>query len=654
MKRRLKKIVTENTAALENSDKSLKAIYNIMFDFGDTCFAETSDGYRIKKTTYKETRLLSERYASAIYSKVGAQNEFIGIEAENGVEWIASFWAILRSGNRPLLVNCRHPEKLSNRIISDLGVRYVISDKTGLLNAEYITFAELGDAADAACSDKSGAVFPAVPEDVFANELALSTSATSMNETVCFFTGAELSAQILNTSSILKKCPQMSACCKGEIKQLAFLPFYHIFGLVAVYFWFAFFGRTFVFLRDYSSDTILATCRRHGVTHIFAVPMLWHTIEKQLTKELGKRSDKEQKKFRRAAKFCTGIQNVFPRFGGYVARRMMRSVTDRLFGDSVRFLISGGSSLRSSALELINSIGYPLHNGYGMSEIGIASVELSGKPSYMNLNSVGRPFDSVKYRLSEDGSLLVSGDSLCRRTMVNGVEHETPEWFDTGDIAELKNGRWYIRGRKSDTVIGENGENINPDDTEQCFSLPSAEAFSVLGLDTGNGEELCLVVKIGKYLSPAKTEETAKKAYSDNNALPLTAAVKRFYFTYDDIAPAAAVKVGRKYLSRGIAEGKIHLLPFGEVLGAVKGAPDGAVSPALIEEVRRTVAKELGVEPDAVGINDHIILDLGATSLQYFSILSALAEQFKITGVSEKESYRYTAEELARYIEGRM
>ena len=89
MKRRLKKIVTENTAALENSDKSLKAIYNIMFDFGDTCFAETSDGYRIKKTTYKETRLLSERYASAIYSKVGAQNEFIGIEAENGVEWIA-------------------------------------------------------------------------------------------------------------------------------------------------------------------------------------------------------------------------------------------------------------------------------------------------------------------------------------------------------------------------------------------------------------------------------------------------------------------------------------------------------------------------------------------------------------------------------------
>ena len=186
-----------------------------MFDFGDTCFAETSDGYRIKKTTYKETRLLSERYASAIYSQVGAQNEFIGIEAENGVEWIASFWAILRSGNRPLLVNCRHPEKLSNRIMSDLGVRYVISDKTGLLNAEYITFAELGDAADAACSDKAGAVFPAVPEDVFANELALSTSATSMNETVCFFTGAELSAQILNTSSILKKCPQVSACCKG-------------------------------------------------------------------------------------------------------------------------------------------------------------------------------------------------------------------------------------------------------------------------------------------------------------------------------------------------------------------------------------------------------------------------------------------------------
>ena len=75
---------------------------------------------------------------------------------------------------------------------------------------------------------------------------------------------------------------------KKQLKQLAFLPFYHVFGLFAVYFWFTFFGRTLVFLRDYSADTILKTCRRHQVTHIFAVPMLWHTIEKQVRAEVAK------------------------------------------------------------------------------------------------------------------------------------------------------------------------------------------------------------------------------------------------------------------------------------------------------------------------------------------------------------------------------
>jgi acyl-CoA synthetase (AMP-forming)/AMP-acid ligase II len=76
----------------------------------------------------------------------------------------------------------------------------------------------------------------------------------------------------------------MASMYNGSIKQLAFLPFYHIFGLFAVYYWFAFFGRTFVFLKDYSPDTIARTCRRHEVTHIFAVPLLWHTVEEKIQK----------------------------------------------------------------------------------------------------------------------------------------------------------------------------------------------------------------------------------------------------------------------------------------------------------------------------------------------------------------------------------
>ena len=50
-----------------------------------------------------------------------------------------------------------------------------------------------------------------------------------------------------------------------------------------------------------------------------------------------------------------------------------------------------------------NGIGYNLHNGYGMSEIGITSVELRRKAAQRNQNAVGKPFDSVEYRLDDPG-----------------------------------------------------------------------------------------------------------------------------------------------------------------------------------------------------------------------------------------------------------
>ena len=46
--------------------------------------------------------------------------------------------------------------------------------------------------------------FPAVPESVFADEFALSTSATTMKETVCFYSGRQVAAQIVKIRTVMK------------------------------------------------------------------------------------------------------------------------------------------------------------------------------------------------------------------------------------------------------------------------------------------------------------------------------------------------------------------------------------------------------------------------------------------------------------------
>ena len=638
MRKDLREYVDYNFRTLESSNKDLKAVYEIMFRSGENILAETYEDHRIRKYTYAEVKALAEKAAAGIYERIGATHSFVALEMENCVNWIAAFWGILISGNKPYLVNTRLPRELTNSVLSTLGIKYIIGIGSTSLDGEFIDFDGL-PASDAAA-----------PDDAFENELALSTSATSLNEVICFYTGREISMQVLCAREILIKSDRVSKHYKNSLKLLAFLPFYHVFGLFAVYFWFTFFGRTIVFINDYSGDTILSACRRHEVTHIFAVPMLWHTVEKEIDRKLESYPEKKRKKFEKGLKICTSLQNVFPYVGSLISMRIMHEVTDQLFGRTVRFCISGGSYLRGSALELMNGLGYALHNGYGMTETGITSVELRHRPKDRNENSVGRPFSAVEYRVNDDGTLSVKGDTLCSRVIINGLETERGEWFDTGDIVEVKDGNYYVVGRKSDVFIGESGENVDPDVVEQAFDLPEAVSFSVLGTERGESDVLMMVVQVSRYMSATKTNALISKIYEVNGSLPLHSQIREFYITTDSIASEGAIKVSRNYLRRGIADGSVKLVPFAEYNSMTDGE-NGEYNSALADKVRAIVSEAIGVDASEIDDDANILTDLGATSLQYFTVLAKLGEAFPGGSSEDREKYCYTVREFCRYIE---
>ncbi|MBQ5591008.1 MAG: AMP-binding protein, partial [Clostridia bacterium] len=492
MNKNIKKFIKHNGEGLKNSQKTLKDIFDLMFYFEDNILCEYSDGFRIKKESYGDVRKKIEKAAYALYEKIGAKHKYIGLAIDNSPQWIVAFWAILKSGNKPYLVNLRYPDSLTNNILKTLDIEYTVCSTESDLNTECIFISSLSGNGK-------------VPEEEFENEIAFSSSATTMNEVICFYTGFQIAEQILNFENIIKLEPRIAKHYKGQLKQLAFLPFYHVFGLFAVYFWFTFFGRTLVFLRDYSADTILKTCRKHEVTHIFAVPMLWHTIESTVVSTAKNKGEKKYNKLLKGLKISTAIQNVLPScIGTKIAKSIMSEVTNQVFGKSIVFCINGGSYIKESALKFLNGIGYSTYNGYGTSEIGITSVELGRKPKHRNLNSIGMPFTSVEYKIDDDGILLVKGSSLCVKKMINSKEQIVDGWFYTGDKAECKDGRYYILGRLGDVVIGENGENINPDSIEKVFSIEDAKAFSVLGLDGDDGQELSMVVQVNKYITDEK------------------------------------------------------------------------------------------------------------------------------------------------------
>ncbi len=639
MEKELKHLLRANQQLLVSSQKTLNDIFQIMFRKREYILCETNDGFRVQTCTYGQMHDRICSLANALYAKLGATHDYIALEMENSPDWIAAFWAILKSGNKPYLVNTRYPAHLTNSILNTLHITYVLCAKDTQLSAEAISLVSLTGE------------YPAVPEDAFENELAFSSSATSMNEVICFYTGYQIAEQILNFEQIVKESPRITKHYKGQLKQLAFLPFYHVFGLFAVYFWFAFFGRTLVFLRDYGAETILKTCRRHNVTHIFAVPTLWHTVEKQVYAEAAKQGEKKLAQLKKATAFFTKLQNIFPSLGAELAKFSLRQVTDRLFGRSVMFCISGGSYLRDSSMELLNGLGYCLHNGYGMSEIGITSVELRNRPKDRNRNSVGHPFSSVEYRLGDDGILYVKSASRCAKKLVNGVPADLDHWFRTEDQMTCIDNHYHILGRQSDIVIGESGENINPDMIEKAFVLKDVAQFCVLGLPGKSGQELSIVVQISPYTTQKRIEEIKKEIYRVNETFSKTIAIRSFYFTYDDLAPASAIKISRAQLIKMIENGQVSLTSFQQFVPTM--ASNDTSSPFL-SPVKAIVARILEIDEADISNDSHIFYDLGATSIQYFSILAALAEEFSFSNYDNSDAFCYTPKEICEYLERKL
>ncbi len=640
MNRYVRNLIDSNCTALEKGPQTMENIYKITFSHPTEIMAEWLDDKDERAfMTFGEGDKKVKNAAARLTDIIGSSDQWVALDMENGPDWIIGFWAILMSGNRPYLVNRRHPAALTRGIVSTLGIMYSV------------------------CADETS--YPCMVVDInslkgegkgdfepgkWADGFALSTSATTLNEVICIYTGAEVASQILNCREILSENDLMPKFYKGQLKQLAFLPFYHIFGLMAVYFWFAFFARPMVFMKDYSAESILGTVRKLNVTHIFAVPMLWHTIEDRVKAEVKAQGPAKEKKFEKGLELSRKLQKAFPTLGRKIALSLFGEVTGQLFGKSPSFLISGGGYVRDSALYMFNGIGYALHNGYGMSETGITSVELRKTMEARLQNSVGRPFSSVEYRIDDDGLLHVAGGSICHKMIRNGEEIEISDSYSTGDVAAVDGeGNYYIKGRVGDRIIGENGENINPDDIEKELQLEHALEFSVLGLGDGADEKPALVIQLPRDLSTADINETAKSAREQIAKLPSTYQISQLYFTFDAIRSETAIKVSRPYLRKGLAEGNIRLAGFDEVLeGSVSGREPVAADDEMGLAIRKVFAEFCGKDTETITMDDHFIFDLGGTSLDYFSLVMQINEELGIRLVFDKDNSCYTIRQFER------
>ncbi|MDQ6917428.1 MAG: AMP-binding protein [Pseudomonadota bacterium] len=92
----------------------------------------------------------------------------------------------------------------------------------------------------------------------------------------------------------------------------------------------------------------------------------------------------------------------------------------------------------------------------------------------------------VEVKLGDGGELLAHGGNVMqgywRNPEATRTSIDVEGWLHTGDIAEIREGRIYIRGRLKDVLVMSNGEKLPPQDVEFAIAHdPMFEQVMLLG-----------------------------------------------------------------------------------------------------------------------------------------------------------------------------
>ncbi len=157
---------------------------------------------------------------------------------------------------------------------------------------------------------------------------------------------------------------------------------------------------------------------------------------------------------------------LWPLLDRLVIRRIAAALGGRL-----RVAVSGGAALPLDAARYLIGLGVPLAEGYGLTEAAPV-VSATTLEDYVP-GSVGRALHGVQVMTGAENELLVRTPAIMKGYWKNPEETARAiagsGWLHTGDIAEFKEGRIYIRGRIKDVLALSSGRKINPSALEAAL-----------------------------------------------------------------------------------------------------------------------------------------------------------------------------------------
>lgn len=625
----------ESAASLLQTSKTMQEIFLAATTnhAKETAITYINEKGKVVSYKYKNYRSLCFETASKLSQKLHElpKNSVVGLKLKNCPDWPRLFWGILMNGYVPFLIDAKLPKENTANLLRESGAKAIITSEIFSYDVLTVNVSNLDEV-------KVNFKFPVT----WANEVIFCSSGTTGNVKLMIFTGSNLCHQI--AASLDMPNFTNDIMYPGEINIAAIIPFHHIFGFVAVFLWYTFYGKNIVFVKDMSPTEVFTTCQRCGVTHVYSVPLFWDSIAQSLVRKADLEGPKKAELLSKMIAFNT--HRISSTEAGMAASGIaLSTVHSQLLGKKIRYCISGGGYISAETMNVINGVGYPLYNGYGMTEAGVVSVELSPRVEYRLKGSIGKPLHGVEFKLRNTtklhpnvGELMIKSNITHQREIINGIE-QTPELIDgfmpTGDIASVdETGFYYIKGRIKDIIINENGENIYPDEIEDYFrEVRGVVKTCVVGVKKGKSEHetITAIFEIANDVDEEALKVMKQEIDKINASLSNEKRIQDFLIAKEKLPLTASMKVKRFQVKELLKIKAKSFVSFNEKkeIKSFEGYAKEDVEP-IIKKVRHLFAKTLYLPIIKVGDDDHWINDLGGDSMSYIELISALDNEFGI------------------------
>lgn len=288
----------------------------------------------------------------------------------------------------------------------------------------------------------------------------------------------------------------------------------------------------------------------------------------------------------------------------------------------INMFMCGGAKLNVETVNSYASLGIKIIQGYGLTECSpVVSLETDKNH---RLGSVGKPIPGVDVsirNLDEDGigQIVLKGDSIAKYLDDKGRK----TLFQTGDLGYIdEDGFLFISGRQKDMIVLPNGKKVFPEEIETMLNKIDLVKESLV---YDNGGKISAIIVANSLNDKLKIDEKVQRV---NKMLPVFKRVANVELQLESLEKTSLGKLKRN-----------------NVFCSTENSTGNSKEEKIISIIKEQTKK------DSVKLDDRLLEDLGADSLDIATIICKVQKEFNVKFSREQKTNIKKVEDIIKEAE---